>query len=69
LLLTVGCQQLAINLSSDPVIGNAVDTRQPRAQNRTDASEPLAGPVLETPVESTNAYDNQFVEQATGGGG
>jgi hypothetical protein len=69
LLLTVGCQQLAINLSSDPVIGNAVDTRQPRAQNRTDASEPLAGPLLETPVESTNAYDNQLVEQATGGGG
>lgn len=50
------------------MIGNAVDTRQLRAQNPTDASEPLAGPVLEAPVEPT-AYDNQFVEQATGGGG
>jgi hypothetical protein len=51
------------------VIGNAVDTRQPRAQTPTDASEALAGPVLEAPVESADAYDNQFVEQATGGSG
>ena len=51
------------------MIGNAVDTRLLRAQNPTDASGLLAGPVLEAPVKPTDAYDNQFVEQATGGGG